>query len=125
VPHPLRRCLREYLCRRLLRRLSHSAFSMMDVTDVSARAGIVSASGSTIAAVSTITGVGSRRRGLVTTQPMILGFVVPTTESSSQTPQPFVRPSELTRTPYGLGALLSDDTGRMSRTTDQKFDAAR
>jgi hypothetical protein len=30
----------------------------VDVTDVSARAGIVSASGSNIAAVSTITGVG-------------------------------------------------------------------
>ena len=46
-------------------------------------------------------------------------------QSARQTPQPFVRPSELTRTPYGLGALLSDDTGCMSRTTDQKFDAAR
>jgi hypothetical protein len=48
--------LGEYLCRRLLRRwLSHSAFSTVDVTDVSARAGIFSASGCTIAAVSTIT----------------------------------------------------------------------
>ena len=37
--------LGEYLSRRLLRRLSHSAFSTVDVTDVSARAGIVSASG--------------------------------------------------------------------------------
>ena len=48
--------LGEYLCRRLLRRLSHNAFSTVDVTDVSARAGIVSASDSVIAAVSTITG---------------------------------------------------------------------
>jgi hypothetical protein len=37
--------LGEYLCRRLLRRLSHSAFSAVDVTDVSAQAGIGSASG--------------------------------------------------------------------------------
>jgi hypothetical protein len=43
-------------------------------------------SGSTIAAVSTIAGVGSRGRGLVSTQLMILGFVVPTTEVSTKLP---------------------------------------
>jgi hypothetical protein len=42
--------------------------------------------GSTIAAVSTITGVRSRRRGLVSTQPMILSFVVPATEMSTKLP---------------------------------------
>jgi len=84
VPHPLRRCLREYLCRRLLGRLSHSAFSMMDVTDVSARAGIVSASGSTIAAVSTITGVGRVARSVSRADD--LGFVVPATEISTKLP---------------------------------------
>jgi hypothetical protein len=53
----------EYLCRRLLRRLSHYAFLYGSMKpDVSARAGIISASDSVIAAVSTITGVGSRRR---------------------------------------------------------------
>ena len=84
MPHPLRRCLREYLCRRLLRRLSHSAFSMMDVTDVSARAGIVSASGSTIAAVSTITGVGRVARSVSRADD--LGFVVPATEYQPNCP---------------------------------------
>ena len=49
--------LGEYLCLRLLGRLSHSAFSAVDATDVSARAGIISALGSNMA-VSTITGVG-------------------------------------------------------------------
>jgi hypothetical protein len=58
----------------------------VDVTDVSAWAGIVSASGSTIVAVSTITGVGSRRPALVSTQPMILGFVVPANEISTKLP---------------------------------------
>jgi len=57
----------------------------VNVTDLGARAGIVSA-GSTIAVASMITGVGSRRHGLVSTQPMILGFVVPTTEISTKLP---------------------------------------
>jgi hypothetical protein len=75
VPHPLRRCWANTCVGGCRGGCVIALFSTVEVTDVTARAGIVSASGSTIVAVSTITGVGSRGRGLVSTQPMILGFV--------------------------------------------------
>jgi len=63
VPHPLRRCWANTCVGGCRGGGVIALFSTVDITDVSARAGIVGASGSTIAAVSTITGVGSRRRG--------------------------------------------------------------